>query len=201
MNPQVPCADSCTPNTQGCPASTTWYNAQPEKTLRFWHDQIGADATPAQVYQAAAQLGRHVYGLPALDLSAAGIPAPLSGAQVGADVPVRPFIHTPRPVLQSASDRHTARRSFGSVGSTQQRPAVGISARTGNPTEFIFYRSALLDAATLELAVCGQVRSVLNVRMRAADLRALAALAIDAAHDLETYSADALALTRQGTPA
>lgn len=202
-----------------------WYAAQPSKALRLWHDKVGADATPEQVFLAASKFGapdrvalpgldypqdEAAHALPALDWQTV-MPAALTATDTttAPAALVRPFIHTPRPALQqSTSDRHTARRSFGSVGSTNPAAAVGISSRTGNPTEFIFYRSALLDTATLELAVCGRVRSVLNIRMGAADLRAMAALAIDAANDLETHSANALAAAataaiaaQQGGPA
>lgn len=111
------------------------------------------------------------------------------------------FVHRPRPAIIPRAKDHSWQRRFGGNGVAVGRSQL-CNADGDLKTEIEVFRSALADHAevTIELGERGQAK--LSAWLTAADLRALAASLIDAAHDLETFSAAELtkAVLEGGAP-
>jgi len=101
------------------------------------------------------------------------------------------FAHTPRPA-QVAHAPYSHQRRYGA----DLQAAYGLHLRHDRKDpcrcEVEVFRNAHDDVAELKLSLGLDTRANITVRMTPAELRELAARALDAAHDIEAHPAAAL---------
>lgn len=99
---------------------------------------------------------------------------------------VPPLEWTPKPPV--VTDSHPMQRYFCAPGNEPGLRGVGGQVEGPPPAEVEFYRNAEKDHVRLSVSVSGGA-GYAGVHLTAAELRAVARLCLDCAHDLETVPA------------
>lgn len=108
------------------------------------------------------------------------------------------FTHTPRPAKTPEPGPHTWQRRYGPDGDSGHAMRARHDERQAHFCSVEVFRDAGEDVAEISLTLGNYAKAGMTVRLTPAELRELAARALDAAHDIEANPAATLARTQQG---
>lgn len=99
----------------------------------------------------------------------------------------QPYTHQPQPAKLPQEPAYQLQRRFGSQAQLMREDADSMALHMAH-----VYRDGSTDVAELQLQIGLATNARITMRMRPAELRALAASLLDAAHDIDANPASVL---------